>query len=205
MQPPAVVEHLDELNTACRTCARVTHDWRSMSSASRVAKLSATALPQQWRNSVAECWVPLSGWKIRPGPGRRESRAIRKPSQTRTARMRSEIAQPTTHRHPGAGPPRRALRSHPTAAATARPSTESPFTGTSVATPIVIPAGPARAHHRGRRRRFGISTLTCLRLFTRAWCTRIRSWLSAGCSAGRLRVDVPAPPADETPQPSRSR
>src|SRR5215204_150748 len=33
-------------------------------------------------------------------------------------------------------------------------------------------------------RRFGISTLTSLRLFTRAPCTRIRSWLSAGCSAG---------------------
>ena len=28
-------------------------------------------------------------------------------------------------------------------------------------------------------RRFGISTLTSLRLFTRAPCTRIRSWLSA--------------------------
>src|SRR3954451_13226467 len=34
------------------------------------------------------------------------------------------------------------------------------------------------------RRRFGISTLTSLRLFTRAPCTRIRSWLSALCSAG---------------------
>jgi hypothetical protein len=33
-------------------------------------------------------------------------------------------------------------------------------------------------------RRFGISTLTSLRLFTRAPCTRIRSWLSAPCSAG---------------------
>ena len=31
-------------------------------------------------------------------------------------------------------------------------------------------------------RRFGISTLTSLRLFTRAPCTRIRSWLSAACS-----------------------
>src|SRR6187402_2236287 len=30
-------------------------------------------------------------------------------------------------------------------------------------------------------RRFGISTLTSLRLFTRAPCTRIRSWLSATC------------------------
>jgi hypothetical protein len=29
-------------------------------------------------------------------------------------------------------------------------------------------------------RRFGISTLTPLRLFSRAPCTRIRSWLSAG-------------------------
>src|ERR1700738_4950667 len=33
-------------------------------------------------------------------------------------------------------------------------------------------------------RRFGISTLTSLRLFTRAPCTRIRSWRSATCSAG---------------------
>src|SRR6478735_9086535 len=33
-------------------------------------------------------------------------------------------------------------------------------------------------------RRLGISTLTSLRLFTRAPCTRIRSWLSAACSAG---------------------
>src|ERR1700724_3591688 len=33
-------------------------------------------------------------------------------------------------------------------------------------------------------RRFGISTLMSLRLFTRAPCTRIRSWLSATCSAG---------------------
>src|SRR5450755_668559 len=33
-------------------------------------------------------------------------------------------------------------------------------------------------------RRFGISMLTSLRLFTRAPCTRIRSWLSATCSAG---------------------
>src|SRR3954449_10004669 len=30
-------------------------------------------------------------------------------------------------------------------------------------------------------RRFGISTLTSLRLFSRAPCTRIRSWLSAAC------------------------
>ncbi len=34
------------------------------------------------------------------------------------------------------------------------------------------------------RRRFGISMLTSLRLFTRAPCTRIRSWLSAACRAG---------------------
>src|SRR4030081_3349798 len=33
-------------------------------------------------------------------------------------------------------------------------------------------------------RRFGISTLTSLRLFSRAPCTRIKSWLSATCSAG---------------------
>src|SRR5690242_13948241 len=34
------------------------------------------------------------------------------------------------------------------------------------------------------RRRFGISMLTSLRLFSRAPCTRIRSWLSAACGAG---------------------
>src|SRR5258708_39937453 len=39
------------------------------------------------------------------------------------------------------------------------------------------------------RRRFGSSTLTSLRLFTRAPCTRIRSWLPAACSAGD-RVSV---------------
>ena len=33
-------------------------------------------------------------------------------------------------------------------------------------------------------RRFGSSTLTSLRLFTRAPCTRIRSWLSATCGEG---------------------
>src|SRR5258705_10091529 len=33
-------------------------------------------------------------------------------------------------------------------------------------------------------RRFGSSMLRSLRLFTRAPCTRIRSWLSAACSAG---------------------
>src|SRR4051794_11152763 len=38
-------------------------------------------------------------------------------------------------------------------------------------------------------RRFGISTLTSLRLFTRAPCTRIASWLSAAWRA-RCRVWV---------------
>src|SRR5689334_12066647 len=33
-------------------------------------------------------------------------------------------------------------------------------------------------------RRLGSSTLTSLRLFTRAPCTRIRSWLSAACCSG---------------------
>src|SRR5205085_11347991 len=37
-------------------------------------------------------------------------------------------------------------------------------------------------------RRFGISTLTSLRLFSRAPCTRITSWLSAPCGAGLLMV-----------------
>ncbi len=34
------------------------------------------------------------------------------------------------------------------------------------------------------RRRLGSSTLTSLRLFSRAPCTRIRSWLSATCPPG---------------------
>src|SRR5207248_444799 len=39
-------------------------------------------------------------------------------------------------------------------------------------------------------RRFGISTLTSLRLFSRAPCTRMTSWLSAPCGAGgRVRHD----------------
>src|SRR5687767_8138434 len=37
-------------------------------------------------------------------------------------------------------------------------------------------------------RRFGISTLTSLRLFTRAPSTRIRSWLSAACGAVTCRM-----------------
>ncbi len=36
-------------------------------------------------------------------------------------------------------------------------------------------------------RRFGISTWTSLRLFSRAPCTRIRSWLSATCGAVSVR------------------
>src|SRR3712207_6354227 len=58
-------------------------------------------------------------------------------------------------------------------------------------------------------RRFGISTLTSLRLFTRAPCTRIRSWLSAGCGAGD---GVPGPvavligtPSVERPSPQSRR
>ena len=40
-------------------------------------------------------------------------------------------------------------------------------------------------------RRFGISMLTSLRLFTRAPCTRIRSWLSArGTAVGRVSALV---------------
>src|SRR5882724_9260897 len=39
-------------------------------------------------------------------------------------------------------------------------------------------------------RRFGISTLTSLRLFSRAPCTRIRSWLSAAWSSGDRLVLV---------------
>lgn len=38
------------------------------------------------------------------------------------------------------------------------------------------------------RRRFGISMLTSLRLFSRAPCTLIRSWLSATCCAGGASV-----------------
>src|SRR5690349_18637399 len=66
-------------------------------------------------------------------------------------------------------------------------------------------------------RRLGSSTLTSLRLFSRAPCTRMRSWLSAACTAsvnrfsqqagsvdrqggeGLLRVLVPAHPLDRVP------
>src|SRR5260370_4559987 len=41
-------------------------------------------------------------------------------------------------------------------------------------------------------RRLGSSTLMSLRLFTRAPCTRIRSWLSATCSAGDCVSDLVA-------------
>src|SRR5881275_182425 len=46
-------------------------------------------------------------------------------------------------------------------------------------------------------RRFGSSTLTSLRLLTRAPCTRIRSWLSA-CAivGGRLRASARGPCPD---------
>jgi len=47
------------------------------------------------------------------------------------------------------------------------------------------------------RRRFGSSTLTSLRLLTRAPCTRIRSWLSAAGSAGALAVLVTVLAAEE--------
>ena len=40
-------------------------------------------------------------------------------------------------------------------------------------------------------RRFGIPTLTSLRLFSRAPCTRIRSWLSASCGADDLPFVAP--------------
>src|SRR4051812_20021974 len=43
-------------------------------------------------------------------------------------------------------------------------------------------------------RRFGMSMLTSLRLFTRAPSTRIRSWLSAACAA--VLIVVPSPPSD---------
>ena len=42
-------------------------------------------------------------------------------------------------------------------------------------------------------RRFGITTLTSLRLFTRAPCTRMRSWLSATWregDRGSVNVDI---------------
>src|SRR5690349_24292641 len=69
-------------------------------------------------------------------------------------------------------------------------------------------------------RRFGISTLTSLRLFSRAPCTRIRSWRSgaAACvsmlvaklivaamlgAARRARFSIPAPSAPERERPRR--
>src|ERR1051325_9131945 len=39
-------------------------------------------------------------------------------------------------------------------------------------------------------RRLGISTLTSLRLLTRAPCTRMRPWLSAGCCFEELATSV---------------
>src|SRR5689334_12704472 len=63
-------------------------------------------------------------------------------------------------------------------------------------------------------RRFGISRLTSLRLFTRAPCTRIRSWLSAAGSAGDFvsvlvamlivppSVGAPSGPARASGQPA---
>src|SRR5262249_17260828 len=41
-------------------------------------------------------------------------------------------------------------------------------------------------------RRLGISTLTSLRLFTRAPCTLIRSWLSAACGAAGVASSLVA-------------
>src|ERR1700687_932780 len=46
-------------------------------------------------------------------------------------------------------------------------------------------------------RRFGISTLTSLRLLTRAPCTRIRSWRSATCGAGDVVCVFLAMPSAE--------
>ncbi len=48
-------------------------------------------------------------------------------------------------------------------------------------------------------RRFGISTLTSLRLLTRAPCTRITSWLSPVC---RTSAGVPVLVAKLMPHPS---
>src|ERR1700704_3094979 len=53
-------------------------------------------------------------------------------------------------------------------------------------------------------RRFGISTLMSLRLFTRAPCTRIRSWLSATCGAddratGRVAMLIVSSPVGRAP------
>src|ERR1700710_862857 len=51
-------------------------------------------------------------------------------------------------------------------------------------------------------RRFGSSTVTSLRLFTRAPCTRIRSWLSASC--GALLIVSPSCPGGPAVDPTRS-
>src|SRR5215204_867144 len=45
-------------------------------------------------------------------------------------------------------------------------------------------------------RRFGISMLTSLRLFSRAPWTRIRSWLSAGCWLGEVMFALVSPGTD---------
>src|SRR5215203_6192940 len=55
-------------------------------------------------------------------------------------------------------------------------------------------------------RRFGSSTLTSLRLFPRAPCTRIRSWLSAGCAAlliGGLRPSLGSGHLEDADQVAR--
>src|SRR4051812_30210253 len=44
------------------------------------------------------------------------------------------------------------------------------------------------------RRRFGISTLMFFRLFSRAPCTRMSSWLSAAWRAVGMHRGYPAPP-----------
>src|SRR3954452_10064905 len=49
-------------------------------------------------------------------------------------------------------------------------------------------------------RRFGISTLTSLRLFTRAPCTRITSWVSPTCRAGDRVFVVMAMVSDDAPR-----
>src|SRR5687767_10044895 len=54
------------------------------------------------------------------------------------------------------------------------------------------------------RRRFGISMLMSLRLFSRAPWTRIRSWLSAACGAG-VCVAVLVDMLIESPSVGRSR
>ena len=53
-------------------------------------------------------------------------------------------------------------------------------------------------------RRFGISTLTSFRLFSRAPWTRIRSWLSAGCWLEEAMFAILSSSSEDEPEADRA-